>query len=156
MLCLVFPNVFVYTYLYLSIYIYIHIYVRIYNIYILYLSLYIYIYIYIYVCCVWFSRMFVWFVKKPSGKPNKQHIQGWVWNIQQLALFQFSRRFVVFSLVFLVSLVFSIFVCFLKTFGKTKTTKKKNISKGESETFNNFVFLVFPKAFFFVFVGFLW
>ena len=44
------------------------------------------------------------------------------------------------------------FFDFLKTFGKTKQTKNKPISKGESETFKNFVCLVFPK----VFVGCLW
>ena len=37
---------------------------------------------------------------------------------------------------------------FLKTFGKTKKTNKtKPIFKGGSETFKNFVFLVFPKVF---------
>ena len=40
------------------------------------------------------------------------------------------------------------FVGFLKTFGKTNktTNKQKNISKGGSETSNNFGLLVFPKV----------
>ena len=45
------------------------------------------------------------------------------------------------------------FVGFVKTFGKTKKTKK-NISKGESETFKNFVLLVVPNVCL-VFFGFL-
>ena len=70
--------------------------------------------------------------------------------------FWFSRRFVWFSLVF-----FGIFgfpegyFGFLKTFGKTnKPNKTKPISKGGSETFKHFVFLVFPNVLF-VFFGFL-
>ena len=42
-----------------------------------------------------------------------------------------------------------------KIFGKTKKTKRKIISKGVSETFENFVFLVFPNVFL-AFFGFLW
>ena len=45
--------------------------------------------------------------------------------------------------------------CFVKTFGKIKTTKN-NISKGGSETFKQTLFLlVFPKVFLVVF-SFLW
>ena len=69
----------------------------------------------------------------------------------------FSRMCFWFSLVF-----FSIcgfpegLFGFLKTFGKTKKTQNnKPISKGGSETFKNFVVLVFPKVLLF-FVGFLW
>ena len=70
--------------------------------------------------------------------------------------------FVVFLMFFWFSLVFfgifgflEGFFGFVKTFGKTKkTNKNKPISKGESETFKNFVFLVFPNVCL-VFFGFL-
>ena len=73
----------------------------------------------------------------------------------------FSRRFCWFSLVvFCIFGFLECFVGFVKTLGKTKHTKDHNknlrenqqnknnkpISKGESETFKNFVFLVFPKC----------
>ena len=69
----------------------------------------------------------------------------------------FSRKYFWFSLVFFGIFGFPEgFFGFLKTFGKTKKTNKtKPISKGGSETFKNFVLLVFPKVFL-VFFGFLW
>ena len=74
----------------------------------------------------WCSLMFFWFSKKPSGKPNKTYPRVGLKPLKTL-FFWFSRRFFWFSLVF-----FGIFdfpeglFGVLKTFGKTKTTKKTN------------------------------
>ena len=63
----------------------------------------------------------------------------------------FPKVFLVFFGIFRFSLIF---VCVLKTSGKTKKQKNKPTSKGGSATFKNIVCLVFPKVFLVVF-GFL-
>ena len=109
--------------------------------------------------------------KKPSRKPKipkktkenqKKHRET-----KKTMFLKVSDPPLGYGFVFFVLLVFPkvllVFFCmfgflksclgFVKTFGKTKkTTKRKNISKGESETFKNFVFVGFPDGVF----GFVW
>ena len=67
----------------------------------------------------------------------------------------FSRRLFWFSLVFVCIVGFLEGLLFSNNFRENQKIKKKNISKGGSETFKNFVCLVFPKVVL-VFFCFLW
>ena len=82
--------------------------------------------------------------KTTSGKPKKQSFwrfqtHPWIW-VWSCLVFWFSLRFLENQ---------------KKTGKPKKTNKTKPISKGGSETFENFACLVFPKVCL-VFFGFLW
>ena len=119
-----------------------------------------------FVCCFlwfslvfWLSRMICWFCKNLRENKKKQQKEIY----PRVSLKPFKQMFCwLFLMCFWCSLVFfgifgfpEGFFGFLKSFGKTKKNKqKKYISKGESETFKNFVVLVVPNIIL-VFFGFL-
>ena len=106
-----------------------------------------------------FSKVFVGFLttfgKTKKQKKNNPISKGGSETFQTLFSW-FSRRFFWFSFVFFCMFGFLEGFCwFCKNLRENQTTKKTNpISKGGSETFKNFVFLVFPKVLL-VFFGFL-
>ena len=111
-------------------------------------------------CFCWFSRRFLENQKnlrenqqyKRQPKQTKQKLRG----NQKNKVFKSFRPTLGYGFVFWGLLVFpKVFRKPIKPQGKPKIPKKtKPISKGGSETFKNFVCLVFPKVFL-VFFGFL-
>ena len=94
-----------------------------------------------------------WTTKKTSGKPKKTNENQENQNNKVFKGFRPTLGYVFFLLLLFVWFSRRFLEnqqniretqTYQKPFGKTKKTNKKNISKGGSETFKNFVFLVFP------------